>query len=422
MNLLDKIKQNPEEISFDEVIAYIDEHYDFVPTAFQNGEIFNEENQNNGSCKIFSFAKKLGLNEKNTLFLFGDFYRKDVLGDWILGKYFGVASIKEVAVAAGVSVSTVSRALNGYTDVREDTRKKIMDIAQELGYRPSQSARNLSSKRKENVAILISGLGSNSPVDEFTGNVLKGLNSYIQGKNMIIAMYGISSKMQANQKLSEFCREYSLSGVILAGLKLGDPYIEEIKHTDIPCVGIDIKLEGKMGASILTNDIEAFREITNYAIEKGFSQLVLVKGKNEASVTHERYAGFKEALKDKGISQKEVDVLDCRFDENLAYKKVKSYIEKHKKNKGRTFVCMSDLMAVAAAKAIEDLGYSVSKDFIVTGFDGIQLLNYIRPRIATIDQNIVKKGYEGMRLLMKIIKGEDIPRTIYVKHRLIEGE
>ena len=81
MNLLDKIKQNPEEILFDEVIAYIDEHYDFVPTAFQNGEVLNEENQNNGSCKIFSFAKKLGLNEKNTLLLFGDFYRKDVLGD-----------------------------------------------------------------------------------------------------------------------------------------------------------------------------------------------------------------------------------------------------------------------------------------------------------------------------------------------------
>ena len=64
MNLLDKIKQNPEEISFDEVIAYIDEHYDFVPTAFQNGEVLNEENQNNGSCKIFSFAKKLGLNPR----------------------------------------------------------------------------------------------------------------------------------------------------------------------------------------------------------------------------------------------------------------------------------------------------------------------------------------------------------------------
>ena len=330
-----------------------------------------------------------------------------------------MASIKEVAVAAGVSVSTVSRALNGYTDVREDTRKKIMDIAQELGYRPSQSARNLSSKRKENVAILISGLGSNSPMDEFTGNMLKGLNSYIQGKNMVIAMYGISSKMQAKQTLSEFCRQYSLSGVILAGLKLGDPYLEEIKHTDIPCVGIDIKLEGKMGASILTNDVEAFRDITNYAVNKGFLQLVLIKGKDEAAVTLDRY---KKALEDNGIPDKDADILNCKFDEELAYKSVKNYIEKYKKRKGRAFVCMSDLMAIAAARAIEDLGYKLGEDFLVTGFDGIQLLNYIRPRIATIDQNMIEKGYEGMRLLIKIIKNEEEPRTIYIKHKLIKDE
>jgi hypothetical protein len=333
-----------------------------------------------------------------------------------------LVSIKDVAKEAGVSVSTVSRALNDYDDVKESTRKKIQDIAKSLGYRPSQSARNLSSKRKENVAILISGLGSNSPMDEFTGNMLKGLNSYIQGKNMVIAMYGISSKMQAKQKLSEFCRQYSLSGVILAGLKLGDPYLEEIKYTDIPCVGIDIKLEGKMGASILTNDVEAFRDITNYAVKKGFFKLVLVKGKDEAAVTLDRYEGFKKALKDNDISDRDVDILNCKFDEELAYKNVKNYIEKHGKRKGRAFVCMSDLMAVAAVRAIEDLGYRLGDDFLVTGFDGIQLLNYIKPRIATIDQNMIEKGYEGMRLLIKIIKNEEEPRTIYIKHKLIKGE
>ena len=83
---------------------------------------------------------------------------------------------------------------------------------------------------------------------------------------------------------------------------------------------------------------------------------------------------------------------------------------------------MSDLMAVAAARAIEDLGYRLGEDFLVTGFDGIQLLNYIKPRIATIDQNMIEKGYEGMRLLIKIIKNEEEPRTIYIKHKLIKGE
>lgn len=79
MKFIDKIKTLPEQISFDEVISYIDEHYHFSPTAFKNGETYNEANQNNGSCKIFSFAKKLNLTQEQTLQLFGDFYRKDVL-------------------------------------------------------------------------------------------------------------------------------------------------------------------------------------------------------------------------------------------------------------------------------------------------------------------------------------------------------
>ena len=120
-------------------------------------------------------------------------------------------SIRDVAKEAGVSVSTVSRALNGYDDVNEDTRKRIMDMASKLGYRPSQSARNLSLKKKENVAILISGLGSNSPMDEFTGNVLKGLNSYIQGKDMMIAMYGISSEIQRQYKQVKKTQTYTKS-------------------------------------------------------------------------------------------------------------------------------------------------------------------------------------------------------------------
>lgn len=80
MHLLEKIKTTPEEVSFTEVIDYIDEHYHFTPTPFKNGACLNEENQNNGSCKIFSFAQLNQFSEEQTLHLFGDYYRKDVLG------------------------------------------------------------------------------------------------------------------------------------------------------------------------------------------------------------------------------------------------------------------------------------------------------------------------------------------------------
>ena len=79
MSFLEKIKQTPESISFSEVISHIDSNFDFTPTRFTNGDIVNEANQNNGSCKIFSFAKLESLNPNQTLNLFGDYYRKDVL-------------------------------------------------------------------------------------------------------------------------------------------------------------------------------------------------------------------------------------------------------------------------------------------------------------------------------------------------------
>ncbi|KIA88976.1 HopJ type III effector protein [Kaistella jeonii] len=79
--ILEQLRNKLEDIDFKEVIAYIDEHFDFIPTKFKNGNIVNEANENNGSCKIFSFAKLNHLSKEETLFLFGAFYREDVLGN-----------------------------------------------------------------------------------------------------------------------------------------------------------------------------------------------------------------------------------------------------------------------------------------------------------------------------------------------------
>ncbi len=78
-SLLKKITEKPEQTQFNEVIDTIDSHYAFTPTAFSNGDLTNEANQNNGSCKIFTFAKMHRLDEDTTLHCFGDYYRKDVL-------------------------------------------------------------------------------------------------------------------------------------------------------------------------------------------------------------------------------------------------------------------------------------------------------------------------------------------------------
>ena len=79
--LLEQLEQAPEKIIFKDIITYIDENYDFAPTKFINGNTTNEANQNNGSCKVFSFAKQINLSKEQTLSLFGEFYREDVLNN-----------------------------------------------------------------------------------------------------------------------------------------------------------------------------------------------------------------------------------------------------------------------------------------------------------------------------------------------------
>ena len=120
-------------------------------------------------------------------------------------------SIRDVAKSAGVSVSTVSRALNGYSDVNEDTRKKIQKTVEELGYMPNQSAKNLSSKSKKNIALIICDIEKEEKLDEFTGNILKGVYEFVNEKGMTIATYGINTRMQREKTLKDLCDRYSLS-------------------------------------------------------------------------------------------------------------------------------------------------------------------------------------------------------------------
>ncbi len=333
-----------------------------------------------------------------------------------------MTTIRDVAKAAGVSVSTVSRALNGYQDVNEKTRRRIQETSRQLGYIPNQSAKNLSSKTAKNVALLISGIATEDKLDEFTGNLIRGVYEYMNEQGDTIAIYGITSQMQEEKSLETMCHEYSLSGVMFMGMKVQDCYLKEVADIGIPCVSIDVVPQGGDVAVVTTDDEAAFEEITDYVLDRGHKQVVLLSGNDSAQVTYLRQAGFENSLKKHGINVQDMDVLKCRFLEEVAYENTKSYIQKYRKTKATAFICMSDLMALGVCRAVAECGYRVPDDFSVTGFDGLLILDYIRPYLTTISQNITGKGYQGVRTLMQMVSGRPFSGKIYVPYRLVERE
>lgn len=331
-------------------------------------------------------------------------------------------SIRDVAKKANVSVATVSKALNGYQDVSEETKKYIQKVANELNYVPNASARNLSSKSIKNVAIIASGLIEEEQIDEFAMALIKGAYKYISKLNMTIAMYSITSEDQKKKSFDQFCKEYSLSGALIMGLRTTDNYYKNLQKSNIPYVTIDVKVDSKVGSSVTTDDENAFKEITQYVIDKNHKNMVLVYGREDALVTLKREQGFKKALQKNNISFENVTKIYAEFLEENSYLQVKNLLMEKGKKSCTVFVCMSDLMAFGVIRAIKECGYKIPEDFSVTGYDGMSFIKYIDPKITTINQNMIQKGYEAARLLSDMIEKNSESKSINVDYQFITGE
>ncbi len=328
------------------------------------------------------------------------------------------SSIRDVARKAGVSVSTVSRAFNEYSDIKEDTKNRIFQVAKELGYVPNISARNLSKKNKINIAMIVSGFMEESDIDEFQFLLMKGAYGYSLEHSIEIATYAIDSKYQKEKTYDQFCLEHSLSGALLLGLKTSDEYLKSLKNIQFPCVTVDVELEGNKLGNVLMEDQKAFQEITEFVLKNNHRKLVLVYGKKEALVSKERYMGFARAVEEAGLSLEDMEIIYGEFSEADAYNEAKKLIEE-KGKEFTAFVAMSDLMAIGVIRAIKDCGYRVPEDFSVTGFDGVNMASYIEPAITTIDQKIKNRGYAAAGLLMNIINRKATAHKIVTEYQLV---
>ncbi|HAH62579.1 MAG TPA: LacI family transcriptional regulator [Treponema sp.] len=332
-------------------------------------------------------------------------------------------SIKDIARIAGVTVGTVSRALNGYNDISERTKSQILKIVAETGYTPNVNARTLSSKRHNNIAMLLSGIAEEKNRDSNVLSLLIGAYKFMDNNDQLIATYPINSQLQKKKTIEQLCFEYSLSGIIFFGLRSTDLYYTNIQSTKIPCVVVDFEVQGDKQGSVITDDERAFEEITQYVIDHNHRKLILVYGREESEVTHRRYAGFCTTLEKNHIALDTVRIIYTDFQEQITYEKTCTLLQQFGKSLGTAFICMSDYCALGVIRAIHDCGFSVPDDFSVTGFDGAEAGKLIAPSLTTIDQNFVKKGFVAAQLLCNILTQQTMPeRIVVVDYTFVNGK
>ncbi len=334
-------------------------------------------------------------------------------------------TIREVAKACGVGVSTVSRAINDHPNISEEKKQRILQKIAELGYVPNNSARNLKRTEGRNIAVLVKGM-----TNPFFNDMIKVMEADIidHGYSMVL-QHVDPSEDEADVALG-LTKEKRLCGIIFLG-GIATRTGEKLANIKVPYVVSTVgaplrKVREKDYSSVSVDDEVEGHKATKFLADKGRRRIAIFAGAaNDTSVGMLRLKGYKRALSEAGIAFDEALV---RYlpDEDPEYSYENGYLAaKRLIADGTEFdaiFAVADVMAVGAMRALYEKNISIPHDCSVMGFDGIELSEYCTPSLTTVVQPIKTMASETTGLLFDVLEGDGEHRHLVFEGKIKERE
>lgn len=329
-----------------------------------------------------------------------------------------MASMKDIALRCGVSVATVSKALSGQKDIGEDTKNRIRQVAEEMGYSYNAAARALKTNRTYNLGVLFVDEQSSGLAHEYFSSILESFKSEAEKKGYTITFI---NRFVGTKKTTylQHCRYRGLDGVLIACGNFEDPEVLELVNSSIPVVSIDYIFNNT--TAILADNIRGMRHLVDYVCDKGHKKLALIHGERTL-VTNCRVTSFFRTCKEHDIDVLDEWVLESRFHDPERCEQVTAELLQQEDRPTCIFFS-DDFSAIGGMKAIADAGLRIPEDISVVGYDGINLATIITPKLTTYKQNSRDIGKESAEHLIMEIENSrmTLPEQVTVKGCLLEG-
>ena len=331
-----------------------------------------------------------------------------------------MVSMKDISNKIGVSVATVSKALNDHSDIGEATKKKVREAAKEMGYFPNASARTLKTNRSHNIGVLFRDEAGNGFTHDFYAAVLDSLKRTAEAKGYDISFIN-SNKSVMNMKYLEHCRYRGYDGVILACIDFDNPDVVELVTSDMPVVTIDHTFDNR--TAIISDNVSGMRELVTYIYKEcGHRKIAYIHGA-DSSVTRNRLASFYKTLEDFGATVPDEYIKEGIYRKpDVSYKFTAELLELPDPP-----TCIIDpdyFSAIGGINALQARGLSIPDDISIAGYDGIRIAKVLEPKLATIEQNTDTIGELAARRLVQMIERPKtaIPERVVVEGKLLKGE
>ena len=330
-------------------------------------------------------------------------------------------TIKDIARACGVSVSTVSRVLNNRPDVRKDVRDKVLREVEQSGYIPNNSARDLVRSQSDAIGVVVRGTGN-----LFFADLLKTVGREIDRRGYIMVPRFIDSDADEVKAGAILEREKKLRGLLFLGGRF-DYTPAELSLIGIPYVCCSFtncfgSLDEDAYSSVSIDDFQTAYRATELLIELGHRKIAaLVPSCSDHSISELRYDGFRSALRDKDIPfdpELLMETGGC-FEMPETYESMRRLLDR-----GREFTAvltLSDTAAMAAIKALQDKGRRVPEDCSVIGIDGLKVSEYFIPTLTTMVQPTEEMARESVRILLDTLENGAQTRHIRLEATIRQG-
>lgn len=329
-------------------------------------------------------------------------------------------TINDIAKAANVSPSTVSRVIANSSLISEATRKRVREIMKEMNYHPNMIARSLVNKSTKIIGTLIPGTSEKAFEHPFYPEILRGITARANQHGYNILLSNAGSAEQETHVINEMVNGGIIEGLILMTSRLNDKSIKKLVAMDFPFVMVGRPDINDKNIFWVDNDnFNACYNLTKYFIEKGHRKIAFIGVTPEYMVAIDRLNGYKKALAEYDIDFNEKIIVNSEFMNGDGYEMTNELFNRNQQFTG--LIAADDFQAYAAIHLMIERGLKVPEDIAVAGFNNVIMSEYNIPSLTSIEVHAFDLGGKAFELLYGRLKNEkSMKYNDYVKAEIIK--
>ena len=310
-----------------------------------------------------------------------------------------MVTIKDISKKCGVSPATVSKALNGYDDISEETVKLVRQTASELNYTPNAAARLLKTSTSHNIGVLFVDDTMSGLTHEYFSYILNSVKEEAEKNGYDITFI---SQTLGKRKMSflQHCLYRNCDGVVIASVNFESRAVHELVSSDVPVVTIDYAFDNV--SSVMSDNVEGSYGLTSYLLDKGHRRIAFIHGEM-TSVTNKRLVGYNRAMKERGVSVPSGYLAEGRYHDTESVRKATAQLMDL--DVPPTAIMFPDDISFLGGQAeLQSRGLRIPEDISVCGYDGINLAGLLRPALTTWHQDADRIGKAAVQKLIETIE------------------